>query len=191
VAGKTGTTQDFRDAWFVGYTAHLIGGVWVGNDDGKPMNRVSGGSLPARIWQRVMVKAHEGREALALPGTGERLPWLAVQPHLAETERSPPARELLPWDMPQTLKERSPATSRGPAQPRAITSPTAQPAYPRDRIDDEFIARALAATPSEALSGPLASNPGPSSTPPPALELPSFAKPHAPSGMMSLGAALR
>ncbi len=191
VAGKTGTTQDFRDAWFVGYTAHLIGGVWVGNDDGKPMNRVSGGSLPARIWQRVMVKAHEGREALALPGIGERLPWLAVQPHLAETERPAPARELLPWDMPETLKERSPATSRGPAKPQAIKSPAARPAYPRDRIDEEFIARALAATPSEALSGPLASNLGPSSTPPPALKLPSFAKPHAPSGMMSLGAALR
>ena len=45
--GKTGTTQDFRDAWFVGYTAHLSGGVWVGNDNGQPMNQVMGGGLPA------------------------------------------------------------------------------------------------------------------------------------------------
>src|SRR5690606_21736391 len=54
VAGKTGTSQDFRDAWFVGYTAHLTAGVWVGNDDGTRMNRVTGGMLPAEIWHEVM-----------------------------------------------------------------------------------------------------------------------------------------
>ncbi|MFM9847608.1 MAG: transglycosylase domain-containing protein [Hyphomicrobiaceae bacterium] len=58
-AGKTGTTQEFRDAWFVGYTAQLAAGVWVGNDDGKPMNKVVGGGLPARIWREVMLAAHE------------------------------------------------------------------------------------------------------------------------------------
>ena len=57
--GKTGTTQEFRDAWFVGYTAHLVGGVWVGNDDRRPMNRVMGGNLPARLWHEVMLLAHE------------------------------------------------------------------------------------------------------------------------------------
>ena len=60
VAGKTGTTQDFRDAWFIGYTSHLTAGVWVGNDNGKPMNRATGGSLPAEIWNQVMRVAHEG-----------------------------------------------------------------------------------------------------------------------------------
>ena len=70
-AGKTGTTQDFRDAWFVGYTAHLVGGVWVGNDDGQPMNHVMGGSLPARIWHDVMRVAHKGQAPLSLPGTTE------------------------------------------------------------------------------------------------------------------------
>src|SRR5262249_59674729 len=49
-AGKTGTSQEFRDAWFVGYTAHFIAGVWLGNDDNRPMHRVMGGSLPARLW---------------------------------------------------------------------------------------------------------------------------------------------
>ncbi|MBS0241889.1 MAG: PBP1A family penicillin-binding protein, partial [Proteobacteria bacterium] len=72
-AGKTGTTQDFRDAWFVGYTAHLIGGVWIGNDDGSPMNRVSGGSLPATIWHDVMLAAHAGLAPKALPAIEERL----------------------------------------------------------------------------------------------------------------------
>jgi penicillin-binding protein 1A len=67
-AGKTGTSQDFRDAWFVGYTAQLVGGVWVGNDDGRPMNKVMGGSLPARLWHDIMLSAHEGRTPVPLPG---------------------------------------------------------------------------------------------------------------------------
>jgi penicillin-binding protein 1A len=68
-AGKTGTTQSFRDAWFVGYTAHLTTGVWIGNDDGSAMKRVAGGGLPADIWREVMLAAHEGREPLPLAGT--------------------------------------------------------------------------------------------------------------------------
>ncbi|HEX3673011.1 MAG TPA: PBP1A family penicillin-binding protein [Rhizomicrobium sp.] len=53
-AGKTGTTQDYRDAWFVGFTADYVAGVWVGNDDSAPMRNVTGGSLPAEIWKSVM-----------------------------------------------------------------------------------------------------------------------------------------
>jgi membrane peptidoglycan carboxypeptidase len=68
-AGKTGTTQDFRDAWFIGYTAHFVAGVWVGNDDGRAMNKVMGGSLPAKLWHDTMAMAHEGRAPAALPGT--------------------------------------------------------------------------------------------------------------------------
>jgi penicillin-binding protein 1A len=68
-AGKTGTSQDFRDAWFVGYTPNLITGVWVGNDDGEPMNRVGGGSVPARIWKEFMDRAHYGTAVAHLPGT--------------------------------------------------------------------------------------------------------------------------
>lgn len=68
-AGKTGTTQDFRDAWFVGYTAHLVAGVWVGNDGGEPMNRVTGGTLSALIWREVMTEAHRSLAPVALPGT--------------------------------------------------------------------------------------------------------------------------
>jgi penicillin-binding protein 1A len=67
--GKTGTTQDFRDAWFIGYTAHFTGGVWVGNDDRRAMKRVAGGTLPARIWREVMLLAHEGLTPMTLPGT--------------------------------------------------------------------------------------------------------------------------
>ena len=67
-AGKTGTNEDFRDAWFVGYTADLIAGVWVGNDDGTPMKGITGGGLPARIWHDVMAEAHEGLPPRPLPG---------------------------------------------------------------------------------------------------------------------------
>ena len=59
-AGKTGTSQDFRDAWFVGYTAHLVTGVWLGNDDGTPTKKVTGGGLPVEIWSRFMRAAHQG-----------------------------------------------------------------------------------------------------------------------------------
>jgi penicillin-binding protein 1A len=72
--GKTGTAQDFRDAWFIGYTAHFVGGVWVGNDDRHPMKRVAGGTLPARIWREVMLLAHEGLQPLPLPGTVPAVP---------------------------------------------------------------------------------------------------------------------
>ncbi len=66
--GKTGTSQNFRDAWFVGYTARYVGGIWVGNDEGTPMKRVTGGGLPAEIWKQVMTEAHKDLPVAALPG---------------------------------------------------------------------------------------------------------------------------
>jgi penicillin-binding protein 1A len=56
VAGKTGTTQDYRDAWFVGWTGGTIIGVWLGNDDNHPMTGVTGGSLPARLFRDIAVE---------------------------------------------------------------------------------------------------------------------------------------
>ena len=67
-AGKTGTSQDFRDAWFIGYTAHLVTGVWLGNDDGTPTKKVTGGGLPVEIWSRFMRGAHQGVPVAAMPG---------------------------------------------------------------------------------------------------------------------------
>jgi len=57
-AGKTGTSQDHRDAWFIGFTPDWLGGVWIGNDDNSPMRGVEGGSLPADVWRKVMLAAH-------------------------------------------------------------------------------------------------------------------------------------
>jgi penicillin-binding protein 1A len=67
-AGKTGTTNAFRDAWFVGYTANFVGGLWFGNDDYSPLNRMTGGSLPAMTWHEIMEYAHQGIELKNLPG---------------------------------------------------------------------------------------------------------------------------
>jgi penicillin-binding protein 1A len=66
-AGKTGTSQDFRDAWFVGFTAELVTGVWFGNDDGAPMRAVSGGRLPASLWHEYMATVLEGQPVKPLP----------------------------------------------------------------------------------------------------------------------------
>lgn len=74
--GKTGTSQSFRDAFFVGFTGNLVAGVWVGNDDGAPMDEVTGGGLPARIWRDFMAAAHEGARARPIPGIGaSRTPY--------------------------------------------------------------------------------------------------------------------
>jgi penicillin-binding protein 1A len=69
MGGKTGTSQDYRDAWFVGYTPYYTTAVWMGNDDNTPTKNVTGGSLPALVWHDVMMAAHQGLEARILPGT--------------------------------------------------------------------------------------------------------------------------
>jgi penicillin-binding protein 1A len=98
-AGKTGTSQDFRDAWFVGYTSQLVTGVWLGNDDGSPTKKVTGGGMPSEIWARVMKSAHRGTPVAALPGTANR-GWFGtagasvderLPPPLAVAERGQPA----------------------------------------------------------------------------------------------------
>jgi penicillin-binding protein 1A len=120
-AGKTGTSQDFRDAWFVGYTAHFVAGVWVGNDDGHPMNRVMGGSLPARLWREVMLLAHDGLAPRALPGTMPTVAMNALQgkPAAPVDDQSQPPRERIEPDFiarviaEDTKGGTAPATTRG------------------------------------------------------------------------------
>jgi penicillin-binding protein 1A len=82
-AGKTGTSQDYRDAWFIGFNEPLVTGVWVGNDDNSPMKRVVGGTLPAMIWHRFMTGAtemieqeqvHIARHSLDIPKLSEGVP---------------------------------------------------------------------------------------------------------------------
>src|SRR4029079_18035549 len=76
-AGKTGTTNAYRDAWFVGYTGNFVCGVWFGNDDYSPTNRMTGGALPAMTWQKIMTYAHQGVEIKPLPGLSGPAPAIA------------------------------------------------------------------------------------------------------------------
>ena len=76
-AGKTGTSQDFRDAWFIGYTSHLVSGIWLGNDDNTPTRKATGGGLPVEIWSRFMKTAHQGFTPVGLPGVGGA-GWMAL-----------------------------------------------------------------------------------------------------------------
>ncbi|RTM08355.1 MAG: PBP1A family penicillin-binding protein [Bradyrhizobiaceae bacterium] len=98
-AGKTGTTNAYRDAWFVGYTGNFTCAVWYGNDDYSPTNRMTGGSLPAQTWHDIMVAAHQGVEVREIPGVGmgQKLPpqhfsnaQANAAPKVLETKPGPP-----------------------------------------------------------------------------------------------------
>lgn len=83
-AGKTGTTNSARDAWFVGFTADYVVGVWMGNDDNRPLTGVTGGGLPAQIWQAVMVRVNEGVEVKPLPMALPQPSGVVLQPGLTD-----------------------------------------------------------------------------------------------------------
>jgi penicillin-binding protein 1A len=100
MGGKTGTSQDYRDAWFIGYTPYLTAGVWMGNDDNSPTKKVTGGSLPALVWRDIMEKAHENLAYRELPGTSggpsefvvaqnDASGVIEVDPDIAEPQEKP------------------------------------------------------------------------------------------------------
>ncbi|QDG76994.1 transglycosylase domain-containing protein [Labrenzia sp. PHM005] len=102
--GKTGTTNAYRDAWFVGYTGNFTGAVWFGNDDFTSTRRVTGGSLPAMAWQRFMAYAHNGIELVSMPGVdAENLP------RLASPARQPLAATNVVAIQPRVLNRRTQA----------------------------------------------------------------------------------
>lgn len=102
-AGKTGTTNAYRDAWFVGYTGNFTCAVWYGNDDYSPTNRMTGGSLPAQTWHDIMVVAHQGVEVREIPGIGmgQKLP---PQPVAAQANAAPKVLETKPGPPPVLTK---------------------------------------------------------------------------------------
>jgi penicillin-binding protein 1A len=106
-AGKTGTTQEYRDAWFIGYTADLVTGVWLGNDDNTPMNRVTGGSLPALAWRNFMIAATSGMSVKPLPSAppSEESPIDRLLGWLAPS--APPPTPLVPdsWRYPSPQRD--------------------------------------------------------------------------------------
>lgn len=146
-AGKTGTTNAYRDAWFVGYTGNFTCAVWYGNDDYSPTNRMTGGSLPAQTWHDIMLAAHQGVEVREIPGIGmgQKLPPQRVAnaqanaaPKVLETKPGPPPVltkrgadilvrvEKLLDDAARTANK-SAAADTGPAKPPSSTSALAFP----------------------------------------------------------------
>jgi penicillin-binding protein 1A len=104
-AGKTGTTNAYRDAWFVGYTGNFTCAVWYGNDDYSPTNRMTGGSLPAQTWHDIMVAAHQGVEVKEIPGIGmgTKLPQ-PVLPATVAANGAPKVLETKPGPPPVLTK---------------------------------------------------------------------------------------
>jgi penicillin-binding protein 1A len=98
-AGKTGTTNAYRDAWFMGYTGNFVCGTWFGNDDYTSLNRMTGGALPAMTWHSIMEYAHQGIELKQLPGIpvpARELPAAAAQAKAKPgTEQPPPPRPTM------------------------------------------------------------------------------------------------
>ncbi|MGY3544482.1 penicillin-binding protein 1A [Bradyrhizobium sp. USDA 4472] len=146
-AGKTGTTNAYRDAWFVGYTGNFTCAVWYGNDDYSPTNRMTGGSLPAQTWHDIMVAAHQGVEIREIPGVGmgQKLPREQVAsaqanaaPKVLETKPGPPpvltkrgadvlVRVEKMLDDAARTATKSAADDSGPAKPASSTSALAFP----------------------------------------------------------------
>jgi penicillin-binding protein 1A len=120
-AGKTGTTNAYRDAWFIGFTGNYIAGVWYGNDDYTSTNRMTGGSLPAQTWHDIMEYAHQGIELKSVPGL------LGPQ--------SPAAR---------AMAEAKPSTVDGPPRPPILTKRGTDILVRVERLMDDAT-RALAA----------------------------------------------
>ena len=88
-AGKTGTTQAARDAWFIGFTGDYVAGIWMGYDDNTPLTGVTGGGLPAEIWRETMLRVHDGMEQTPLP----MIDPIIDDPEPRATVQSPPSTE--------------------------------------------------------------------------------------------------
>jgi len=91
-AGKTGTTTDYRDAWFIGYSGWYTAGIWTGNDDNSPTNKASGGQLPALLWKQIMQMALQGKTPRSLPGLHPHRPVMLDN---IIVQRTPPPKDII------------------------------------------------------------------------------------------------
>jgi penicillin-binding protein 1A len=112
-AGKTGTSQDYRDAWFVGYTANLVTGVWLGNDDNSPTKKATGGGLPVEVWTRFMRAALQGVPAATLPNSQMTGPTLAQIASQITAPTPPPPVRAGPPPMAQPRGQMRPEPAAG------------------------------------------------------------------------------
>jgi penicillin-binding protein 1A len=108
--GKTGTNQGYRDAWYIGFTAHNVTGVWVGNDDFSPMNEVTGGRIPAPLWKSIMDFAEAGQKPESLAG----LPLDGSYTQVASLEPQP--TQPIAEESPDTTADTASAATSDPGQ---------------------------------------------------------------------------
>ncbi len=131
-AGKTGTGQSYRDAWYVGFTGNYTAAVWLGNDDFTPTRNMTGGSLPAMVWQRFMAYAHQNIELKPIPGIENPLPdpaaLAAARKAAKEAERAaserPPALSTATTRLLREMGElfRKTPPMEAPAKPETLSS---------------------------------------------------------------------
>ncbi|CAN7436244.1 penicillin-binding protein 1A [Mesorhizobium amorphae] len=114
VAGKTGTTQSYRDAWFVGFTGNYTAAVWLGNDDFTPTKNMTGGTLPAMVWQRLMVYAHQNIDLKPIPGLDHPFvdPEVAAKAEEAAKKNAEQAEAEAAAERPPVLSSRTTQTLR-------------------------------------------------------------------------------
>jgi len=193
-AGKTGTSQDFRDAWFVGYTGHLIAGVWLGNDDNSPTKKLTGGGMPVDIWSRFMKAAHQGLPMADLPGmTGRTIDPAPPSVPAPVPQSAAPLTSMLAPAAPLARDDAMrPVAPLMPLRPPALaTAPVPQPqpraAAPAPRPPQAMAARVTPA-PQPARTVQLPPQPRPQvaaaprpqyapSQPPPPLQLSNAPRP--------------
>jgi penicillin-binding protein 1A len=107
--GKTGTNQSYRDAWYIGFTAHNVTGVWVGNDDFSPMNEVTGGRIPAPLWKEIMEVAEQGLKPESLAG-------LPLDDSYVQVASAEPAQAPTIDEVPDATAATAVATTGDPGQ---------------------------------------------------------------------------
>jgi penicillin-binding protein 1A len=179
-AGKTGTSQDYRDAWFIGYTGHLVAGVWLGNDDNTSTKKLTGGGMPADIWNRFMSAAHQGLPMADLPGMAGRTidpaqSAPAPAPMMPAPQSAPlisllaPAAPLGREDDPRPV---APLMLLAPARPPAVAL---APIPQGPRLAAPRPPQALAAQPRQAAAARAAPPPRVVSVPPRVVASPSQA----------------
>jgi penicillin-binding protein 1A len=125
-AGKTGTSQDFRDAWFIGYTSNLVTGVWLGNDDNSPTKKATGGGLPVEVWTRFMRAAHQGVPVAALPKSQAGDGFFSNLLQTASQVSAPPA-QTQPAPVPLAPIPSGSSYRPPPARASAPPNPSARP----------------------------------------------------------------
>lgn len=159
IAGKTGTSQNWRDAWFVGYSSRLVGGIWIGNDDDRPTGKATGGSAAAALFAKVMTAAHRGLKPEPLRGADMGLEWLGSDPvsempdewfDMPDPDLSLPSPEIVatvePGEHPSleapadavvtSAPEPAPAPVHSPA-PQPVPAPPPPTQTPQTTIGDD------------------------------------------------------